>query len=45
MQVETEDCTWCLVNGGMELNVMLTKQNAPWPMCLTSLMLAYALIQ
>ena len=31
-KVETEDCTWCLVNGGTELNVMLTKQNAagPW---------------
>jgi len=26
-KVETEDCTWCLVNGGTELNVMLTKQN------------------
>ena len=28
-KVETEDCTWCLVNGGTELNVMLTKQNDP----------------
>lgn len=30
-KVETEDCTWCLVNGGTELNVMLTKQNAAGP--------------
>ncbi|CAE7483588.1 unnamed protein product [Symbiodinium natans] len=26
-KVETDECTWCLVNGGTELNVMLTKQN------------------
>lgn len=26
-KVEAEDCTWCLVNSGSELNVMLTKQN------------------
>ena len=30
-KVETEDCTWCLVNDGTELNVMLTKQNAAGP--------------
>lgn len=27
LQVDTEFCTWCLVSGGTELNVMLTKQN------------------
>ncbi|CAE7669039.1 unnamed protein product [Symbiodinium necroappetens] len=26
-KVETDECTWCLVNGGTELNVMLTKQS------------------
>eukprot|EP00913_Durusdinium_trenchii_P003429 g3176.t1 len=26
-KVEAEGCTWCLVNSGSELNVMLTKQN------------------
>jgi len=27
-KVDTDDCTWCLANGGSELQVMLTKQNA-----------------
>lgn len=33
-QVDTDDCTWCLANGGSELQVMLTKNNggtANWP--------------
>eukprot|EP00930_Biecheleria_cincta_P056261 TRINITY_DN42410_c0_g1_i1.p1 TRINITY_DN42410_c0_g1~~TRINITY_DN42410_c0_g1_i1.p1 ORF type:complete len:544 (-),score=147.14 TRINITY_DN42410_c0_g1_i1:251-1810(-) len=27
-KVDTDDCTWCLANGGTELQVMLTKQSA-----------------
>ena len=30
LEVETDDCTWCLVNGGTELNVMLTKRDDAW---------------
>merc|ERR1712137_1092973 len=30
--VEVDECTWCIAPGGMELQVMLTKQKAEdWP--------------
>ena len=31
-QVDTDDCVWCLVNGGTKLQMMLTKSNCSrWP--------------